>query len=156
MDYSTLASSVITGVATIAKVLVNKAEEKVGQNIGDAVWKKGVELYNKLRDKKKVPSLTTALDENETQRIDYGQAVLELKAAAEEDPEIAETLLEVEEAVKNDQSETGKNIQAKAEEIKNQPSVINHFSKLAEEIKAEKGAMVAQSITIQQQNNTYT
>ncbi len=81
--------------------------------------------------------------------------MLELKAAADADPEIAQAVVDVEAAVNNDQSDTAKEIQKLVEEIKSQPSVVNNFAKLAEEIKAEKGAMVAQKIDIGTQNNTY-
>jgi hypothetical protein len=39
---------------------------------------------------------------HEPQRLDYGQAVLELKAAADGDPEIAQAVVDVEAAVNND------------------------------------------------------
>jgi hypothetical protein len=117
----------LTAVATaIATTLSTKALERTGENIGDALWK----LIDKLRQKNKAPSLTS----DEPQRLDYGQAVLELKAAADADPEIAQAVVEVEAAVNNDQSEIAKEIQKLAAEIKSQPSVINNV-KLADEIK---------------------
>ncbi|MCV3217571.1 hypothetical protein OGM63_29365 [Plectonema radiosum NIES-515] len=36
--------------------------------------------------------LTSAVEANEPQRLDYGQAVLELQSAAAEDPEIAQVI----------------------------------------------------------------
>ncbi|MBD2597172.1 hypothetical protein H6G74_23005 [Nostoc spongiaeforme FACHB-130] len=141
----------LTAVATaITNILWTKAQEKIGENIGDVLWTAPGKLLELLRQKNKAPSLTS----NESQCLDYGQAVLELTQAAQ-DPEIAQAVLEVEAAVNNDQSETAKEIKNKANEIKSQPSVVNNFAKLAEEIKAEKGAMVAQQINIEQQNNTY-
>ncbi|MEH2406437.1 hypothetical protein [Nostoc sp.] len=147
----------LTAVATaIATTLWTKAQEKIGENIGDATWTLGGKLIGLLRQKNKSPLLTSAVEGNEPQRLDYGQAVLELTAAAAQDPEIAQAVVDVEAAVNNDQSETAKEIKHKAVEIQSQPSVVNNFAKLAEEIKAEKGAMVAQKIEIGTQNNTYT
>ncbi|MDZ8259202.1 hypothetical protein [Nostoc sp. ChiQUE01b] len=147
----------LTAVATaIATTLWTKAQEKMGENIGDATWTLGGKLIGLLRQKNKSPLLTSAVEGNEPQRLNYGQAVLELTAAADKDPEIAQAVVEVEAAVNNDLSENAKKIKKLADEIKSQPSVINKFAKLAEEIKAEKGAMVAQQINIEQQTNTYT
>ncbi|QMS90918.1 hypothetical protein HUN01_26290 [Nostoc edaphicum CCNP1411] len=146
----------LTAVATaIATTLWTKAQEKIGENIGDAAWALGGKLIELLRQKNKSPLLTSAIEGDEPQRLDYGQAVLELKAAADADPEIAQAVVDVETAVNNDQSETAKEIKNKAAEIQSQPSVVNNFAKLAEEIKAEKGAMVAQQINIEKQTNTY-
>ncbi|MBD2596150.1 hypothetical protein H6G74_17720 [Nostoc spongiaeforme FACHB-130] len=141
----------LTAVATaIANVLWTKAQEKIGENIGDVLWTAPGKLIELLRRKNKVPSLTS----DEPQRLDYGQAVLELTQAAQ-DPEIAQAVLEVEAAVNNDQSEVAQEIKNKADEIKSQPSVVKNFTKMAETIKAEKGATVAQNIENFTQNNTY-
>ncbi|MEH1969297.1 hypothetical protein [Nostoc sp.] len=139
-------TAVVTAIATI---LLTKPLEKIGENIGDATWALGGKLIELLRQKHQAPSLTSAVEANEPQRLDYGQAVLELKTAAEQNPEIAQAVVEVEAAANNDQSETAKEIQKLAAEIKSQPSVINNFTKLAENLTIEKTAMVAQQI-----NNT--
>ena len=138
-------TAVVTAIAT---TLWTKAQEKIGENLGDATWTLGGKLIALLRQKDQAPSLTSAVEANEPQRLDYGQAVLELQAAAQ-DPEIAQAVVEVETAVNNDQSETAKEIQKLAAQIKSQPSVINNFAKLAENLTIEKTAMVAQQI-----NNT--
>ncbi|MEH2149471.1 hypothetical protein [Nostoc sp.] len=142
-------------VSALATILLTKPLEKIGENIGDATWTLGSKLIQLLRQKNKSPLLTNAVEGNEPQRLDYGQAVLELKAAAEQDPEIAQAVVEVEAAINNDQSQIAKEIQKLADEIQSQPSVVNNFAKLAEEIKAEKGANVAQQINIGEQHNTY-
>ncbi len=123
-------TAVVTAIAT---TLLTKAQEKIGGNIGDATWTLGGKLIELLRNKKKAPSLTSAVEENEPQRLDYGQAVLELQAAAEQDPEIAQAVVEVEAAVNNNQSETAKGIQKLVEQINSHPSVVNN-AKLAEQI----------------------
>jgi hypothetical protein len=91
----------LTAVATaIATLLLTKALEKTGENLGDAAWQQSRKLIEQLRDKNKLPLLTNATQANEQQRLDYGQAVLELKAAADADPEIAQQVVEVEAAAK--------------------------------------------------------
>ncbi|MBE9004042.1 hypothetical protein IQ259_03105 [Fortiea sp. LEGE XX443] len=120
----------LTTVATaIANILWTKAQEKIGENLGDVLWTAPGKLIELLRRKNKVPSLTS----NEPQPLDYGQAVLELTQAAQ-DPEIAQAVVEVEAAVNNDQSEAAKEIKNKAAEIQSQPSVVNNFAKLADKI----------------------
>jgi hypothetical protein len=93
----------LTAVATaIATLLLTKALEKTGENLGDAAWQQSRKLIEQLRSKNKLPLLTNATQANEQQRLDYGQAVLELKAAADKDPEIAQQVVEVEAAVNKD------------------------------------------------------
>jgi hypothetical protein len=121
-------------VSAIATILLTKPLEKIGENIGDATWTLGDKLIKLLRQKNKSPLLTSAVERNEPQRLDYGQAVLELKAAAEQDPEIAQAVVEVEAAVNNDQSNTAKEIQKLVKQINSHPSVVNN-AKLADEIK---------------------
>ncbi|MDZ7992910.1 MAG: hypothetical protein RM022_023960 [Nostoc sp. EfeVER01] len=125
----------LTAVATaIAATLWTKAQEKIGENIGDATWTLGGKLIELLRQKNKSPLLTSAVEGNEPQRLDYGQAVLELKTAADADPEIAQAVVGVEAAVNNDQSESAKEIKKLVEQINSHPSVVNN-AKLADEIK---------------------
>jgi len=107
-------------------------------------------LIELLRRKNQAPSLTS----DEPERLDYGQAVLELTQAAQ-DPEIAQAVVDVEAVVNNDKSEAAKEIKKLADEIKSHPSVVKNFTKMAETIKAEKGATVAQNIEHFTQNNTY-
>ncbi|OCQ99996.1 hypothetical protein BCD64_02645 [Nostoc sp. MBR 210] len=142
--------AVATAISAVATTLLTKAVEKTGENIGDVLWTAPGKLIELLRQKNKAPSLTS----NESQCLDYGQAVLELTQAAQ-DPEIAQAVVDVEAAVKNDQSETAKEIKKLADEIESQPSVVKNFTKMAETINAEKGAIVAQNIENLTQNNTY-
>ncbi len=137
-------TAVVTAIATI---LLTKPLEKIGENIGDATWTLGSKLIELLRQKHQAPSLTGDVEANEPQRLDYGQAVLELQAAAQ-DPEIAQAVVEMEAAVNNNQSEIAKEIQKLAAEIKSQPSVINNFAKLADNLTVEKGGIAGESITI--------
>lgn len=139
----------ITAVATaIATLLLTKAVEKAGENIGDAAWQQSRKLIEQLRDKKKLPLLTNATQANEQQRLDYGQAVLELKAAADKDPEIAQGVLEVEAAAKAD-PKLAAQVQEVANTINSQQPTIQNLAKLAEKI---NNLNQAQNITINQTN----
>jgi hypothetical protein len=73
--------AVVTAIVTIA----SKPLEKIGENIGDVIWTQVGELITKLREKKLVPRLIKVVNSTETQPLDYGQAVLELTAAAKKD-----------------------------------------------------------------------
>ncbi|MEH1869519.1 MAG: hypothetical protein V7K69_31605 [Nostoc sp.] len=130
-------TAVATAIATIVSTLLTKSLEKTGEKIGDATWTLSSKLIDKLRQKHQAPLLTSAVEGNEPQRLDYSQAVLELKAAAEQDPEIAQAVVEVEAAVNNDESESAKEIKKLVkllEQINSHPSVVNN-AKLADEIK---------------------
>ncbi|MDF5707711.1 MAG: hypothetical protein PUP90_08515 [Nostoc sp. S4] len=125
----------LTAVASaIATTLWTKAQEKIGENIGDTTWTLSGKLIELLCRKNKSPLLTSAVEGDEPQRLDYGQAVLELKAAADADPEIAQAVADVEAAVNNEQSESVKEIKKLAEQINSHSSVVNN-AKLADEIK---------------------
>ncbi|QLE43540.1 hypothetical protein FD723_25910 [Nostoc sp. C052] len=142
----------LTAVATaIATIVLTKALEKTGENLGQAALDKSRELIEQLHHKNKLPLLVDGTQ----QPLDYGKAVLELKAAADADTEIAQSVREVEAAANNDQSESAEEIQKLAKQIESQPSVVNNFAKSADQIKVEKGSMVAQQLIIEQQHNTY-
>ena len=125
----------LTAVATaIATTLWTKAQEKIGENIGDATWTLGGKLIGLLRQKNKSPLFTSAVEANEPQRLDYyGQAVLELKAAADADPEIAQAVVEVETAAKAEPKLTQK-IQEIENTLKSQQPTIQNLTQLAEKI----------------------
>ncbi|WP_341526438.1 hypothetical protein WKK05_28410 [Nostoc sp. UHCC 0302] len=124
----------LTAVANaIISILWTKAQEKIGENIGDAVWTQSGKLIEKLRQKNKSPLLTNAVEANEPQRLDYGQAVLELKAAADADPEIAQAVVEVEAAAKAEPKLTQK-IQEIENTLKSQQPTIQNLTQLAEKI----------------------
>ena len=124
----------LTAVATaIATTLWTKAQEEIGKNIGHAVSMAPGKLIELLRHKNKSPLLTTAVEGNEPQRLDYGQAVLELKAAADTDPEIAQAVVEVEAAAKAEPKLTQK-IQEIENTLKSQQPTIQNLTQLAEKI----------------------
>ena len=139
----------LTAVAmAIATLLLTKALEKTGENLGDAAWQQSRKLIEQLRDKNKLPLLTNATQANEQQRLDYGQAVLELKAAADADPEIAQQVVEVEAAAKGD-PKLAPQVEEVANTVNSQQPSIQNLAKLAEKI---NNLNQAQNITINQTN----
>ncbi|NMG18089.1 HEAT repeat domain-containing protein [Brasilonema bromeliae] len=96
-------TAVVTAIASILSTLPSEAVEKIGENIDDSVWVLRGKLVEKLRQKNKLVSLTGSVEGNEPQQLqqlDYGQGVLELKAAADTDPEIAQVVVEIEAAAR--------------------------------------------------------
>lgn len=139
----------LTAVATaIATLLLTKALEQTGKNLGDAAWQESRKLIELLRHKNKLPLLTTATQGNEQQKLDYGQAVLELKAVAETDPEIAQGVREVEAAAKAD-PKLAPQVEEVANTVNSQQPTIQNLAKLAEKI---NNLNQAQNITIHQTN----
>lgn len=124
----------LTAVATaIATILLTKSLEKVGENIGNVAWVHSRNLIEQLRNKSKLPLLTDAVEGNEPQRLNYGQAVLELKAAADKDPEIAKAVVEVEAAAKAD-PKVAQTAQEVENTLKSEQPTIQNLTKLAEKI----------------------
>ncbi|MDZ8139212.1 MAG: hypothetical protein RM049_28675 [Nostoc sp. DedQUE04] len=125
----------LTAVATaIATIVLTKALEKTGEKLGEAGLEASGKLIAQLRNKNKLPLLAEATPENTQQPLDYGKAVLELKAAAEADTEIAQSVRDVEAAVNADPQVASK-VQALANGLNSQPATIINSTKLAESIK---------------------
>ncbi|MFB2769221.1 hypothetical protein ACE1AT_07985 [Pelatocladus sp. BLCC-F211] len=105
-------------VAAIATLVITKAFEKTGEILGEKALEKGGELLVLLRRKK--PDTASAIEQAQQKPLDYGQAYLEATAkveeAAKEDPEIAQAVENV------------------ADAVKSQPATVQNFGKLAEKI----------------------
>jgi hypothetical protein len=126
----------LTAVGTaIATIVLTKALEKTGEKLGEAALEKSNELIARLRQKNKLPSsLANTPEGNPQEPLDYGQAVLELKAAADTDTEIAQSVREVEATVNADPQVAPK-VQALANDLNSQPAGVINNAKLAESIK---------------------
>jgi hypothetical protein len=124
----------LTAVATaIATIVFTKALEKTGEKLGEAALNQSHKLIEQLRHKNKLPLLTNATQET-PERLDYGKAVLELKAAADEDREIAFAVQEVE-AAANADPQVAPKVKELANDINSQPAGVINSTKLAESIK---------------------
>ncbi|BAZ48380.1 hypothetical protein NIES4103_09880 [Nostoc sp. NIES-4103] len=126
----------LTAVATaIATIVLTKALEKTGEKLGEAALAESGKLIAQLRSKNKVPLLAEATPENTQQPLDYGKAVLELKAVADADPEIAQSVRDVE-AAANADPQVAPKVQGLANDINSQPAGVINSTKLAESIKS--------------------
>lgn len=79
--------------AAIATLVLDKFLDKAGDKLGDNLMTQGEKLWQLL--KQKSSKAVAALKPAEDKPLDYGQAVLEVEAAAKADPEIAEAVKEV-------------------------------------------------------------
>ncbi|MEH2292545.1 hypothetical protein [Nostoc sp.] len=102
--------------AAIATLVVTKAFEKTGEILGTKALEQGGKLLSLL--KRKEPITASGIELAQTQPLDYGQASLveQVEQAAKKDPEIAQA------------------VEALADTVKSQASLIQNFSKLAEKI----------------------
>ncbi|MEH2407598.1 hypothetical protein [Nostoc sp.] len=102
--------------AAIATLVITKAFEKTGEILGTKASEQGGKLLLLL--KRKEPKTASAIELAQTQPLDYGQASLveQVEQAAKKDPEIAQA------------------VEALADTVKSQASLIQNFSKLAEKI----------------------
>ncbi|NEP56286.1 MAG: hypothetical protein F6K31_04590 [Symploca sp. SIO2G7] len=110
-----------------------KAWEKTGEKFGEKLFEQGETLLQRLR--RKSPETVTAIEQSQEKLLDFGQAVLEVGAAANNEPEIAEAVKGIEATVKED-SQLAEAMQKVIEEMKSQPSTVQNSSKLAEKINA--------------------
>lgn len=124
--------------AAIATLVITKAIEKTGEKLGEKVLEQGGKLVRLLRER--FPKATTALAHVDEQPEDWGEAVLEVEAAAKADPEVAQAVQEVATAAKeNSNSEIVQKLQSIEDAIKSQqPTNKQEFGKVAEEIKEIK------------------
>jgi predicted O-linked N-acetylglucosamine transferase (SPINDLY family) len=114
----------------IATLILNKASEKTGEKLGEAVSHQVGKLAQLVKGK---ASKTAAIEQTE-QTVDYGQAVLELESAIEKDPELSQTVQELAAAVQSD-STLAEKVTAYAEALKkSQPSTVQNYTKLADKI----------------------
>jgi hypothetical protein len=115
----------------IATLIFTKASEKSGEKLGEAISTQAGKLLQLIKSKS-LPK-TSAIET--TQPIDYGQAVLELATAETTDPELAQSVQELVAAVQAD-PKLAQVVSAYAEALrKSQPSTVQNYSNLAEEIK---------------------
>jgi predicted RND superfamily exporter protein len=125
----------LTAVATaIATIVLTKALEKTGEKLGEAALEESRKLIAQLHQKNKLPLLANTTQENPQSTLDYGQAVLELKQAADGDTEIAQAVREVE-AAANADPQVAPKVQALANNLNSQPATVINSTKLAETIK---------------------
>ena len=142
----------ITAVATaITTIFFTKTLEKTGENLGEFLSNKTTLLVSQLSSKS--TRLKGLLESNEEPPLEIGEAILEVKTIAEQDPEIAKEIKAIESAAKEEpnpklQSEL-QQVQLEASKLIGQQPNIQNLTKLAEKI-----AVLNQGY-IGTQNNTF-
>ncbi|MCT7979987.1 hypothetical protein [Laspinema olomoucense] len=118
----------LTAIAIL--VLTPIAQGALGK-VGENLLEKGGNLWKRIQAK--LPKLAADLKKANLTPLDYGEAVLELEAAAQEDPEIREAVQEVATQAQADQ-QLADEIAKIRETLKSQPPTIQNLAKLAEKI----------------------
>lgn len=146
----------LTTVATaIATIFFTKVIEKPGENLGQLLYDKTQNLVARLKDKS--DKIAGLLEGDRQQPLDYKEAILELKALAEQNPELAKAIKEVEvQAEANQESNPEfkqqlQKVREEASKLEGKELTIQNLAKLADKI---NNLNQAQNITINQ-NNTF-
>ena len=87
-----------TAAVAIGSVVATKALEKTGEKVGEALFEKTSKFLSSL--KKQSPDTVTAIEKAPEQPLDYGQAVLEVEAAAKANPQVERAMQELAAAAK--------------------------------------------------------
>ena len=77
-------------VVAISTVVATKALEKTGQNLGQFVWDETSQFVESLRNQS--PDTVTAIEQAPEQPLDYAEVVLQVEAAAKQNPEVAQSI----------------------------------------------------------------
>ncbi|NEO48435.1 MAG: hypothetical protein F6K55_31740 [Moorea sp. SIO4A3] len=80
-----------TAGLAIATVLATKPLEKIGENIGQVIWDTPKRLFLESF-RKQSPETVMAIEKAPEQPLDYAEVVLELEAAAKQNPEVAQAM----------------------------------------------------------------
>lgn len=125
--------SISLTASMIATLVITKAFEKTGEILGEKALEQGGKLLSLL--KRKEPNRASAIELAQTQPLDYGQASLveQIEEAAKKDPEIAQA------------------VEALADTVKSQPSVIQNFTNTVDK---NYGGNVG-NVSIENQNQTF-
>jgi hypothetical protein len=119
-----------TAAVAIASIIVTKTFEKTGEKLGEAFTDQVGQLVNLLRGKQKHDLATIGQSEN---KINYRDAVAQLEAASEVDPEINRAV-EVLEATIITEPQLLHKLQATVKAIQDEPKIVYDYRKLADKI----------------------
>ncbi|MGD1805124.1 hypothetical protein ACP6PL_06740 [Dapis sp. BLCC M126] len=121
--------------AAIALPFLTKYMEKAGEGLGEKTAEQVGKLWQVIQ--RKPADITPVLKSAETEAfpVDFGQAILELEAATNQDAEINQAVIDVAKVAKEESPEDVKKIEAEIEKIKAQGPTVQNYGKLAEEIR---------------------
>lgn len=141
----------LTSAATaIATIFFTKTIEKPGEDLGEFLSDKAKALIGKLSSRS--TKVKNFLEAGSQQPLDIGEAILEIKALAEREPDTAKAILELEAAAKDEpnaqfQSEIER-VKQEAVNLEGQQPTIQNMSKLADKIASvNQGYINTQNIT---------
>ncbi|NEO39492.1 MAG: hypothetical protein F6J90_25435 [Moorea sp. SIOASIH] len=77
-------------VVAISTVLATKALEKTGENVGQVVWDQTSQFVESLRNQS--PDTVMAIEKTPEVPLNYADVVLEVEAAAKQNPEVAQAM----------------------------------------------------------------
>ncbi|KAM3093301.1 hypothetical protein ACKFKG_20045 [Phormidesmis sp. 146-35] len=140
----------LTVAATaVAATVMTKALEKTGEKLGEKVFDQSEKFLTSLRQK--APETASAIQKVPEEPLDYGQAVLEVHALAETDPELANTIqLLAERAAQDPSPRLTEAIREIAATFSSQQPTVQNMGKLAEGIGAviQGGTVSIQNINV--------
>ncbi len=132
----------LTAIAIL--VLTPIAQGALGK-VGEDLLEKGGNLWKRIQAK--LPKLAADLKKANLTPLDYGEAVLELEAAAQADPEIREAVQEVATQAQAD-PQLADEVAKIREALKSQQPTIQNLVKLAEKIGfVNQGIIYKQELT---------
>ena len=128
--------SIAAVATTITTIFFTKTLEKAGENLGELISDKAKLLADKLSSKStKLKGLFGASEESPLQ---IEEAILEVKELAEQDPEIAKEIKEIESAAQKEPNSTFQSeiqrVQQEANNLIGQQPNIQNLTQLAEKI----------------------
>ena len=123
------------GLAAIATHFLTKYAEKTGEGLGEKTLEQVGKFWQLIQRKPAgtLPALKSA--ETEAFPVDFDRAIQELEAAANQDPEVKQAVIDVVEVAKQENSEYVKNLESEIEKIKSQGPTVQNYGKLAETIR---------------------
>lgn len=143
-----------TAAIAIGTVVATKALETTTEKATEAVIEKGKGFLSFLRQES--PETVTAIEKAPQQPLNYGGAVLEVERVAQANPQVREAMEALVIAAQGSEIPNLENIlQDIAAALPSLQGKVENYGKMAEEIKAEKGAITAQKVEIHQQTNNY-
>jgi hypothetical protein len=134
-------------------IAVNTATFLAIKVVEGAAGKLGEKLFDRVGQflsllKHKSPRAARAIELAQQQPLDYGQAFLEVQAAAKANPEIAQAVQEIETAVKAD-PKIAEAVQKEIALLKSQQPTIQNQAKLAEQVEVLNQGVINKQQTIE-------
>ena len=117
----------------IAATIMTKFWEKTGEKLSEELFEKSEEFYKSL--KRKAPETASTIEKAPQAPLEYGQAVLEVSAIAEQDTEFAKEIQTLATVAEQEPNEALKQvIQEILYTLQNQQPTVQNIGKIADKI----------------------